>query len=113
MNFTERLQAMLDWVASHGKRLSREGVEGVRAPDYLAGARVYFYCATDRGYLEPLATYADERLTVEHTHPIILGARGQLTAPVNQVWLKPGSKYRVQIHDSDGAILFTEDDIAT
>jgi hypothetical protein len=115
MNFTERLQVILDWIASRGKQLSREGL---KAPDHLAGARVYFYEAIDpeepdKGNPEPCDTYADEKLTIKQTHPIFLGARGQLVAPLNQVWLKPDSKYRVQVHDSDNVILFTEDHIST
>ena len=107
MNFTERLQAILDWIASHSARLSRSGVQ---APNHLAGARVYF-CQEDSA--DPQACYVDEKLTVEQTHPIIMTARGQLAGHLNQVWLKPDSKYRVEVHDSDGEVLFTEDHIQT
>jgi hypothetical protein len=107
VNFTEHLQEILDWIASHGKRLSRPGFQ---APEHLAGARVYFF---DAGTASPRSTYADEKLTIEQTHPIILGGRGTLVAPLGQCWLKPHSKYRLQVHDSDDAVLFTEDHLIT
>lgn len=107
VNWTEKLKEILSWIASHSQRLSRKGLE---LPNHLAGAQVYF-CQDDSD--EPQTVYADEGLTIAHTHPIMLSARGQLDSHLNQCWLKADSKYRVQVRDSDNILLFTEDHIHT
>lgn len=102
MNFTDKLQEILTWIASHGSRLSREGFQ---APKHLSNATVYVFEADSQ---EPASTYADPEYTQQNPHPIVLDAAGK--NPL-QVHLKPAGSYRLQVHDSAGAILFTQDHI--
>jgi hypothetical protein len=104
MNFTDRLQVILDWVGSHSKRLSRTGYE---AKNHLAGGSIYF---SEAAGCASQPSYADEGLTQPSQNPVPLDLQGKLNHPV---YLKPDSKYRIQVHDSDDAVLFTEDHIQT
>lgn len=105
MKFTERLQAILDWIASHGARLSRGGF---KAPNHLSLATVRFTRGESVGESIPVVVYADEHFKHQRSQPIILTPQGKL---IGDIWLERDSKYRLQIHESDETILFTEDHI--
>lgn len=87
MSWTEKLQAILDWINSHSSRLSRKNYA---APNHLARASLNFL--------------ADGSLV----QSIALDAQGRLPAAVK---LDPGKPYRLEVRDAQGEILFTEDPI--
>jgi hypothetical protein len=102
MNFTEKLKEILAWVASHAQRLSRQGMT-VKNP--LAYAPVYFY---EPNSTIPANTYEDSECTNPNVSPIVLTQQGMLPT---SVFLKPDKRYRLQVHDETGELLFTQDDI--
>lgn len=67
---------------------------GVGAP----GAKAYFY---ETGTTTPLATYADDTLSVEHPHPIVANASGRFP----EIYLDNAVTARCIINDSLGAEL--------
>jgi hypothetical protein len=102
VNFTEKLKEILVWIASHTQRLSRKGLD---LPNHLAYARVYFF-ETDSQ--TPVSTYADAAMSVQNNHPIVLDSEGKVRP---SVFLKSDQRYRVEVKDNIGELLFTQDDI--
>lgn len=104
MNWTDKLQEILTWIASHGNRLSRAGF---KAPNHLSNATVHFFEADST---VPASTYADDQYTAVNPHPIVLDSDGK--TPL-QIFLKPAGSWRMQVHDNADEILFTQDHIAS
>jgi hypothetical protein len=108
VNWTDKLQEILAWVASHGSRLRRKGYE---PPNHLSGAFVYLL---DSKSGDAAQSFTDLEETTLNTNPIVLDANGALSG---LVVLPKGKIYRLEIKERDldnggpGAILFTQDNI--
>ena len=72
--------------------------------DPLVGGKLYTYAA---GTVTPLATYTDAGGGTEHTNPIILDSRGEVS-----LWLG-SSLYDFVIHNADDELIYTADDISS
>ncbi len=68
------------------------------APVAVAGAKAYFYLA---GTLTPVAVYSDVGLTTAITQPVVADGNGIFT----EVFLTPGTAYKVDIQTSAGVSL--------
>lgn len=78
-------------------------IEGL-AGEILPGAKLYWYLS---GTSTPLATYADEALTVPNANPVPANADGRFPA----MWLQP-EDYKLVLKDADGVTLTTREPIS-
>lgn len=101
MNWTGKLQEFLAWISSHASKLRRKGFE---PPNHLSNAQLHLMLLQGG---QPASTYADEHLMHARAMPIVLTPDGRLEG---EVWLKPDLRYRLEIRDSEGEILFTHED---
>jgi hypothetical protein len=72
------------------------------AGDPLAGGLLYTYAA---GTSTPLATYSDQAGATPNANPVVLDARGEATV----FWSE--SSYKVVLHDSADAPIWTQDNV--
>lgn len=71
--------------------------------DPLAGGKLYTYAA---GTLVPLATYTDSSGITQHTNPVILDSRGEVS-----LWLGTAF-YDFVLHTSSDSLVYTSDNIS-
>lgn len=68
-----------------------------------AGYSLYTY---EAGTSNPLDTYADSDLTVANSNPIVLDDAGRST-----VYLQPSVGYKFVLRDTDGVVVWTQDNV--
>jgi hypothetical protein len=71
----------------------------------LVGGQLYTYQA---GTTTPAATYADSTGNTANPNPVPLNARGECS-----VWLSPNQSYKFVLCDSNGNVIWTQDQITT
>lgn len=75
------------------------------AGNVLSGGKIQQYLA---GTTTPQSTFTDNTGGTPNANPIILDSAGRYS---NQIWFTQGVSYKLQLQDSTGAILLTEDNL--
>lgn len=73
---------------------------GVKYP----GAKAYFF---QTGTTTPKNSYTDFALSVAHAHPVVANANGDW----DTIYLANDARYRVTLKQSDGTLIYTQDDV--
>ena len=73
---------------------------GVKYP----GAKAYFF---ETGTTTPKNSYTDFALSVAHAHPVVADANGDWPT----IYLSNDARYRVTLKQSDGTLIYTQDDV--